>query len=144
MKHRFEIGYIEGDTGDFSDLIRPEALPLAGNPDRSLTLGIVSEDGAAAGALVGAMEEEGVCRLLSLSVSPAYRRSGGGTLLMNALCEILDQTDPSVILCSYTENGEDSKALSAFLSDRGAREENLVDQLPSETGEARHDMVLVI
>ena len=130
-KHGFSIGVIgpeEAVDGPFSNLLLPIVTSLFENRIKLIALGLITEDGTAAGALAGVPEDVGVFRILSLYVAPDYRRAGGGTMLMDALGSVLSEAEPSVAVCTYTENGEESKALQAFFNDRGAEERDSAEQ----------------
>lgn len=130
-KNSFSIGVIgpeEAVDGPFSNLLLPVVTELFQNKVKFIALGLISEDGTAAGALAGIPEEVGVFRILSLYVSPAYRRAGGGTMLMDALGDVLSEAEPSMAVCTYTDNGEESRALQAFFEDRGAEERDSAGQ----------------
>ena len=118
----FRIGTIGAETEGFSALLLPRVRTMMENGEDLIALGLIHNEDTAAGALAGALEDTGVFRLYSLYVTPEYRRMGGATMLMDALADLLTKEGPSVLLCSYTDNGEESRALHEFLADRGAEE----------------------
>lgn len=77
-------------------------------------VGAVEEKtGTACGALVGYVKG-GCFHLISLFVSPEYRRNGYGNLLLGELVEDCRKSGTG-ILVSFSESGEETEALKEFL-----------------------------
>jgi hypothetical protein len=79
------------------------------------------EGGAACGAAAGYLTEESF-ELLSLYVAPAYRRKGGGRLLVETFCTLLESLQDEAaraIEISYTLTQEEHGELAPFLTALG-------------------------
>ncbi len=117
-----EVGLIDAESmGTFQSLLLPEVRAALERGEPLLTLGW-SVNRTAAGALSGFLEG-GNFEILSLFVSPEYRRQGGGSLLLSCLSSLAEGAAENITLSfasAETAHGE----LEEFLKARGFREES--------------------
>lgn len=101
--------------GDFM-LSEPRAMLENGWP--LIALGLTEKD-VACGILTGYVSG-GVFNITTLYVAPDYRRKGGGTLLLQHLCEILRQI-PGLLAVSaeYTVTHNEHRLLESFFDKLG-------------------------
>ena len=91
------VVYVENSMLNiFEDLIADSALDKIKEEENTITLGLVSDDDKAVGALSGFLFED-TFYITSIFVDPDYRNNGGGRLLMDTLMESM--TDEEIIIC---------------------------------------------
>ncbi len=117
-----EIGMINKDNLEvFQTLLLPEEAESLRSGKELLALGIV-EEGTACGAVSGWLKE-GWFEIRSFYVAPAYRRKGGGRLMLESLCRLLKGRTGTLEI-SYTRTREEHETLGAFLKAFGFEKED--------------------
>lgn len=117
-----QIGVLQpGDPGVFRSLLLPEAADALARGEPLTALGL-TEDGLALGAAAGYLEN-GQFQLISLYVAPAYRRRGGGRMLVDALLGLLPGYADGVVV-RFTVTEEEHHALARFLDALGFTRED--------------------
>lgn len=102
----------------FSTLLMPDAVAAIERGEPVTAIGIAQED-VACGALAGYVEN-GCFQVVSLYVAPAYRRLGGGKLMLSQLEELLrEERDIHSMEISYTIGEPDNETLAPFLAAMG-------------------------
>lgn len=102
----------------FSTLLLPDAAAAIERGEPVTAIGIAQED-VACGALAGYVEN-GCFQVISLYVAPAYRRLGGGRLMLSQLEELLrEERGIHSIEISYTMGEPDNETLAPFLAVMG-------------------------
>ncbi|MBD5527276.1 MAG: GNAT family N-acetyltransferase [Lachnospiraceae bacterium] len=112
-----EIGWIDREmSGIFQTLLLPEAAEALKQRKPLLALGL-TEDDVACGAATGELQGD-VFTVTSFYVAPDYRRRGGGTMLIEALRNLLKEHCHSLEI-SYTVTLPEHQALAPFLTAMG-------------------------
>lgn len=118
-----ELGVITSENlAAFQTLLLPETVRALADGKPVTALGLV-QDRVAVGACAGSMEERRF-QIHSFYVAPAYRRMGGGRMLMDQLKELTGKR-ASELKISFTTTKAEHEALIPFLEKLGfVQEEN--------------------
>ena len=119
------IGYVpEEQLPFFRSLLLPDVLTALEQGQLLSILGL-EEDGVACGAIAGGVTEEGDLEILSLYVSPDYRRRGGGRMLVDALLKQAAKAFGSgLVTADFNVTEEEHKTLLPFLEAMGFQQED--------------------
>lgn len=117
-----KAGIVKGNTyKKFKGLIIPEVYSKINGTTPYVVIGLIEEK-EPVGALVGYLEESGAFNIASLYVSPAHRRKGGGTMLINELQDIIKKSEIPAAIMSYVEVADEHEGLSLFMDEMDAIE----------------------
>ena len=119
-----EIGVLPSEgPGVFRTLLLPEAAQALERGEPLTALGL-TEGGLAVGAAAGYLAGKRFC-LISLYVAPAFRRKGGGRMLVEELARLC-RGRADTMSVDFTATRPDHETLSPFLERMGfMREEDL-------------------
>lgn len=114
-----QLGCIDsGQLAYFSTLLIKDAVHAIERGEPVTAIGI-TQKGVACGALAGYVEN-GCFQVISLYVAPAYRRLGGGRLMLDQLEELLrEEREIHSMEISYTMGEPDNETLAPFLAAMG-------------------------
>lgn len=110
----FEVGYVDvSKPGAFRELISAETEQRLREGEKLSVIGLTYGK-YAAGAVAFHMEEEHV-EIISLYVSPDFRRKGGGKILLSVIEKIAEELD-SWVSVSFSAFDEESRTLEALFA----------------------------
>ena len=116
-----EIGVLPlGEPGVFRPLLLPRAADALAEGEPLTALGL-TENGLALGAAAGYLDQ-GRLQISSLYVAPAYRRRGGGRLLVETMAKLAAPYAGAMEL-HFTATREEHETLPPFLAAMGFHEE---------------------
>lgn len=114
--HHFEIEAVGDENLElFIDFIEPHTAERFSDGRPVTALGLVS-DTVACGAIAGYVNGEGTFFITSLYVAKDYRRSGGATLLLESVSDVLLKVGlrPPLIRAVFCDSGDDDGLLDFF------------------------------
>lgn len=118
----------ENEKAFFHSLLLPKVVAEIETESPVLALGLVDEDGVACGAAAGWVAED-IFEIHSLYVAPAFRRKGGGRLLMEILCNLAKGFCEEITVSFVVTDEKEHETLLPFLQGTGFHSGNVIDRL---------------
>ncbi len=119
------------ESGKYFGKLLTQGVYAALNGNVPITAIGLLEDRRPIGAVAGMIEEGDIFSVLSLYVDPAYRRQGGGRMLIEALQTLLYSRNLPTAILSYIEGEGDSDTISPFMEALGILEDKNSEKLYS-------------
>ena len=131
------------NAAPFAPYLLPQVGRALGAGEDIAGLGAI-KDGHAVGALAFRVDD-GVLRILSLYVDTAARRQGVGTVLLEALAEVIEAMDEEIedVQTDYLTDTADEEAAAAFLDDAGFEVLRVTERFFSVDTEKLHEQPLL-
>lgn len=117
-----------GARDKFRKLLTPSVYAALINGVPVVTIGLI-DDNTAAGAIAGMVEEGNIFSVMSLYVAPDHRRRGGGRLLIESLCRILEEEDYPPAVLTFVEGDGESDMIAPFMEALGIGEDTGSEKL---------------